>query len=101
MAGLAAVAVFAGVGEFGAGPVAVGAPSLALAAPEIFTAWWAWLIADWYWPTPPCELPDEDELGLSSTYHRPNAARVATSKPIRGLGRLAISRPCSAAGASY
>ena len=27
------------VGEFGAGPVEVGAPSFALAAPEIFTAW--------------------------------------------------------------
>ena len=35
------------VGEAGAAPVEVGAPSLALAAPEIFTAWCALLIADW------------------------------------------------------
>jgi hypothetical protein len=54
------------------------------------TAWWAVLIADWYAPTP-CELPPEaDELGLSSTYHKPNPARVATSNAIKGRGRLAI-----------
>jgi len=31
-------ATFAGVGDFGAGPVAVGAPSLALAAFDVATA---------------------------------------------------------------
>jgi hypothetical protein len=41
-----AVAAFE-VGEAGALPVEVGAPSLALAAFDVLTAWWAWLIADW------------------------------------------------------
>ena len=34
-----ALLAFVVVGEFGAGPVEVGAPSFALAAPEILTAW--------------------------------------------------------------
>jgi hypothetical protein len=47
VAPFAAVAVLACVGELGAGAVAVGAPRRALAAPEVLTAWCAWLIVDW------------------------------------------------------
>src|SRR5579862_83356 len=71
-------------------------PEAALLAFEVATAWWALLMADWYWPRP-CGLelpPLEDPLGLSATSHSAKNATVPTSKAINerdaGIARLII-----------
>ena len=35
-----------------AGALVPSFPEAASFAAEVLTAWWAWLIADWYWPSP-------------------------------------------------